>query len=112
MQLASKMRFVSAQLLALYDGDLWHRNASHSNAMATRLRAALDGVPGVTFNQPTQANGLFATLPPGVADKVREHAFFYDWNAAAGEVRWMCSFDTTEDDIDAFAAAVRAAVLA
>ncbi len=111
MQLASKMRFVSAQLIALYDGDLWLRNAGHANAMATRLRAALEDTPGVSFNQPTQANGLFTTLPPGAADRAREHAFFYDWDAAAGEVRWMCSFDTTEEDVDSFAAAVSAAVL-
>ncbi|MFZ2502393.1 MAG: beta-eliminating lyase-related protein [Nocardioides sp.] len=109
MQLASKMRFISAQLVALYEGDLWLRNAGHANAMATRLRAALDGVPGVEFTQPTQANGLFVRLPREVADRAREHAFFYDWNAAAGEVRWMCSFDTTEADVDSFAAAVRSA---
>lgn len=109
MQLASKMRFISAQLVALYDGDLWLRNAGHANAMASRLRAALEGVAGVRFNQPTQANGLFVTLPPRVADIARRHAFFYDWDAAAGEVRWMCSFDTTEDDVDSFADAVRRA---
>lgn len=111
MQLASKMRFISAQLIALYDGDLWLRNAGQANAMASRLRAALVGVDGITFNQPTQANGLFVTLPPGVADRAREHAFFYDWDESRGEVRWMCSFDTTEDDVDSFAAAVRAAAL-
>ncbi len=109
MQLASKMRFVSAQLIALFEGDLWLRNASHSNAMAARLRAALAGVPGVEFTQPTQANGVFVRLPEGVADAVRERFFFYDWNAAAREVRWMCSFDTAEADVDAFAALVRAA---
>nr|WP_307859142.1 low specificity L-threonine aldolase [Herbiconiux sp. SYSU D00978] len=107
MQLASKMRFVSAQLLALYDGDLWYRSAAHANAMAARLHAALVDVPGVTFTQKVQANGLFAILPPGVADKVRSKFRFYDWNNATGEVRWMCSFDTTEHDIDAFAAAIR-----
>ena len=109
MQLASKMRFVSAQLIALFEGDLWLRNASHSNAMAARLRAALAGVPGVEFTQPTQANGVFVRLPEGVADAVRERFFFYDWDAAAREVRWMCSFDTAEADVDAFSALVRAA---
>lgn len=107
MQLTSKMRFMSAQLLALYDGDLWHRNATHSNAMATRLRAALAGVPGVEFTQPTQVNGVFVRLPAGVADKVREHFAFYDWDASIGEVRWMCSFDTTEADVDSFAQEIR-----
>ncbi|MFT3859740.1 threonine aldolase family protein [Micropruina sp.] len=109
MQLASKMRFVSAQLIALFEGDLWLRNAAHSNAMAARLRACLEGVPGVAFTQPTQVNGVFARLPEGVADAVRERFFFYDWDVAAREVRWMCSFDTTESDVDEFAALVREA---
>jgi threonine aldolase len=107
MQLASKMRFVSAQLIALLEGDLWLRSASHANAMATRLRSALEGVKGVDFTQPTQANGVFTTLPPGVADELRKEFRFYDWNPATGEVRWMCAWDTAEADVDNFAAAVR-----
>jgi threonine aldolase len=106
MQLSSKMRFVSAQLIALYGSDLWLRSASHANAMAARLRAAVDGMPGVTITQPTQSNAVFAILPAGVADRLRESFRFYDWNAATGEVRWMCAFDTTEADVDAFAAAL------
>ena len=110
MQLASKMRFVSAQLLALLDGDLWLRNATHANTMAARLRAAVEAgtadgsIRGVVFTQPTQANALFATLPPGVADRLRESFRFYDWDRRTNEVRWVCSFDTTESDVDAFAA--------
>ncbi len=112
MQLASKMRFVSAQLIALLEGDLWLRNARHSNAMAQRLRAGVEAgladgsVRGVAFTQPTQANGVFATLPDGVADRLRTSFRFYDWDAAKNEVRWMCSFDTSENDIDAFIAAI------
>jgi len=112
MQLASKMRFASAQLLALLDGDLWWRNATHSNAMAQRLRAGIEqglangSITGVTLTQPTQANGVFANLPDGVADRLRTEFAFYDWDAANNEVRWMCSFDTTEDEIDAFLAAI------
>lgn len=114
MQLASKMRFVSAQLIALLEGDLWLRSAAHANAMARRLRDALDAgldsgeLPGLAFTQETQSNGVFATLPAGVPDRLRDRGFrFYDWDAARGEVRWMCSFDTREDDIDAFVAAIR-----
>ena len=112
MQLASKMRFISAQLIAMLTDDLWLRSASHANAMANRLRGALESgiadgsIQGVGFSQETQSNGVFATLPPGVADRLREHFRFYDWNAADNEVRWMCSFDTTENDIDAFVAAL------
>lgn len=132
MQLASKMRFISAQLIALLDPehDLYLRNARHANAMAARLRAGVEAgiadgtITGVGFSQPTQSNGVFATLPAGVADRLRESFRFYDWGPAGGgsterdsdpssaggeeeaknEVRWMCSFDTTEDDVDAFVA--------
>lgn len=107
MQLASKMRFASAQLVALMSDDLYLRSARHANAMAARLRSAVEGLPGLTITQPTQANAVFAILPRGVAERVRERFRFYDWNAATGEVRWMCSFDTTEADVDAFAAAIR-----
>jgi len=108
MQLASKMRFVSAQLIALLEGDLWLRSASHANAMAARLRSALEdaALPGLGFTQATQANAVFATLPPGVADTLRESFRFYDWNPATGEVRWMTAWDTTEADIDAFVTAI------
>ena len=112
MQLSSKMRFISAQLIALLEGDLWLRNADHANAMAARLRGALEegladgSVTGLSFSQPTQANAIFAVLPAGVADKVREFYRFYDWNPATGEVRWMCGFDTTPDDVDDFVAAL------
>ncbi len=110
MQLSSKMRFVSAQLIALLGGDLYLRNARHSNAMAQRLRAGVEAgiadgsISGVAFSQPTQSNGVFATLPDGVADELRKAFRFYDWDAAKNEVRWMCSFDTTADDVDAFVA--------
>ncbi|REJ07869.1 low specificity L-threonine aldolase [Microbacterium bovistercoris] len=110
MQLASKMRFVSAQLIALLEGDLWLRNARHSNAMAQRLRSEVEAgladgsVRGVEFTQPTQSNGVFAVLPEGVADELRKSFRFYDWDASRREVRWMCSFDTQESDVDAFVA--------
>jgi threonine aldolase len=113
MQLTSKMRFVSAQLIALYEGDLWLRSASHSNTMAAYLRESLEAgirsgdLPGVGFSQPTQSNAVFATLPHDAADRLRERFRFYDWDAAKGEVRWMCGFDTTRGDVDAFVAALK-----
>jgi len=112
MQLASKMRFVSAQFLALLDDDLWLRSARHANAMAAHLRRSLDdriadgSITGLSFSQPTQANAVFAVLPEGMADRLRKVFRFYDWDRAAGEVRWMCSFDTTEADVDAFVTAI------
>jgi len=113
MQLASKMRFLSAQLLALFEGGLGLRSAAHANAMATRLRSALDAgiadgsISGLSFSQPTQANAVFAILANDAADRIRERVRFYDWDRALGQVRWMCAFDTTEDDVDNFVAVIR-----
>src|SRR5699024_5681119 len=74
MQLASKMRFISAQTLAPYQGDVWLNTARHSNAMAKRLRSTLEeaNLPGLEFTQATQSNTVFATLPDGVADELRQ----------------------------------------
>jgi threonine aldolase len=112
MQLASKMRYVSAQLDTMLAGDRWRTPAAHANAMARRLRDALADVDGVGFNQLVQANALFAVLPPGVAEELQREWRFYTWNESTGEVRWMCSWDTREEDVDAFAQAVRDAVTA
>jgi threonine aldolase len=103
MQLASKMRFVAAQFLALFEGDLWRHNAGHANAMAKRLHDAVVDIPGVTITQQVQANGVFAVLPEQAIPKLQEAYHFYEWDAARHEVRWMCSWDTTEGDIDSFA---------
>ncbi len=114
MQLASKMRFVSAQLLALLEDDLHVRSAAHANAMAALLRASLDDlvargeIDGLSFSQPTQANAVFAVLANDSADRIREKVRFYDWDRAAGQVRWMTAFDTTEADVDRFVGAIRA----
>jgi threonine aldolase len=108
MQLASKMRFVSAQFDALLSGDLWLRNAGHANAMARRLEAAVRDIPGVSVQRPVQANSVFAVLPPPVTERLQKQYPFYVWHEQTGEVRWMTSFDTTEQDIDAFATAIAA----
>ena len=108
MQLSSKMRFQSAQLLALFRDDLGIRLATHSNQMAQILRRELDSrissgdITGLSFSTPTDANALFAVLPHDAADRIRSKFRFYDWDRSQGEVRWMCSFDTTEADVHAF----------
>ncbi|MDQ2846467.1 MAG: low specificity L-threonine aldolase [Actinomycetota bacterium] len=107
MQLASKMRFISAQLIALLETDLWLRSAAHANAMASRLAAAVGELDGVTLTQQVQSNAVFAVINKDIADRQRQQFRFYDWNPASGEVRWMCAWDTTEADVDAFAAALR-----
>jgi threonine aldolase len=107
MQLASKMRFVSVQLEALLAKDLWLRNARHANEMAQRLAEGVRAVHGVEILYPVQANGVFARLPHDVSERLQKRFRFYFWDEAAGVVRWMCSFDTTEEDVDLFVAALK-----
>jgi threonine aldolase len=110
MQLASKMRFLAAQFDALITDELWLRSAGHANAMAARLAGALADVRGLTITRPVETNAVFAALPPAVTSALQRDFPFYVWDEAAGEVRWMCSWDTTEEDVDGFAAAVREAL--
>ncbi len=110
MQLASKMRFVSAQFEALLGGDLWLRNASHANAMAQRLFTAVSAIDGIRVDRPVQANAVFAVLPPDVTVALQRKHKFYVWDEHTGEVRWMTSYDTTVQDIDTFAADIAAAM--
>jgi threonine aldolase len=106
LQLASKMRFLAAQFDALLTDSLWQRSASNANAMAARLAAAVRGVPGLEITRPVQTNAVFATLPAAATATLQEQFAFYVWDETIGEVRWMCSWDTTEDDVAGFAKAV------
>lgn len=110
LQLASKMRFLAAQFRALLTDDLWLSNARRANAMAARLAAAVHGVSGVSITHPVQTNVVFATLPPEAIDGLKRRFAFYVWDERRAEVRWMCSWDTSEEDVDAFAHAVRETV--
>jgi threonine aldolase len=115
MQLASKMRFLSAQYLALLDGELWRHNATHANAMAQRLAGALSDVPGVRLAYPVESNGVFAVLRREQVAVLQRDWNFHVWadlDGVESVVRWMTAFDTPEGDVDAFAAAIRATVSA
>jgi threonine aldolase len=103
MQLASKMRFVSAQLDALLTGDLWLKSAQHANRMARLLQKKLGEIPQVKVVYKVEANGVFAKIPRPAIAKLQKRYFFYVWNEQHSVVRWMCSFDTTEQDIKQFA---------
>jgi threonine aldolase len=109
MQLGSKMRFLSAQLLALFEGDLWLRNANNSNEMAQRLYAGVKELPGIQVSKP-QANALFPILDPKVTEELQKSFRFYVWDHLTGQVRWMCSWDTTTEDVDSFIAAIKKAI--
>jgi len=104
-QLASKMRFLAAQFIALYEGDLWHECAAHANAMAARFVAGLERL-GVTPAYSPDANEIFAVLPDLIREPLMERFHFYAWDSIPGCVRWVCSWDTTEDEVDEFLAAL------
>ncbi|APH01002.1 low specificity L-threonine aldolase [Janibacter indicus] len=108
MQLASKMRFVSAQLLAIFEGDLWRRNAEHANAMARRLADGVADIDGITLPTEVEANAVFPILARESSERLMESFRFYFWDETTGQVRWMCAWDTTESDVDSFVEAVRA----
>ena len=111
LQLASKMRFLSAQLDALLTDRLWLRCATHANAMAALLAERVDGLPDVVITRPVQTNAVFARLPSADAIASLQRAYdFYVWDERADEVRWMCSWDTTGEDVEQFARAVASAV--
>lgn len=99
-QLASKLRYLSCQFTAYLTDNLWLKNATHANKMAQKLYDGLKEVPGVQFTQKMESNQLFLTMPRMVIDELLEDYFFYFWNKAANEIRFVTSFDTTEKDIE------------
>ena len=105
-QLGSKMRFMAAQMECYLESGMWQRNAEHSNRMAQLLYKEVQ-VLGVKVMYPVQVNSVFVQLPADVWHALQKEYFFYDWDEAQNVVRWMCSFDTTEEDIHSFVAALK-----
>jgi threonine aldolase len=103
MQLASKMRFISAQFEALLSNDLWRKNAQRANRMAQVLQKEVSKIPGVKIVYKVEANGVFAQIPRAAIAKLQKRYFFYVWDEERSVVRWMCSFDTSEKDVKQFA---------
>ena len=106
LHLASKMRFLSVQLEALLSNDLWRRNADQANRMARLLERELRRIRGVRVVQKVEANGVFVQIPRRAVAPLLRKSFFYAWDEAASIVRWMCSWDTTEEDVREFARTV------
>jgi len=102
MQLASKMRFISAQFDALLTGNLWLKSAQHANRMARLLQKKLSEIPQLKIVYKVEANGVFAKIPRPAISRLQKRYFFYVWNEQQSVVRWMCSFDTTEQDVKQF----------
>jgi threonine aldolase len=107
-QLPSKARYISAQLLALLEGDLWLELATHANAMAALLATKVAEVPGVQLSRRPAVNSVFARLRPDAIKALQEWCYFYMWDETAHEVRWMTAWDTSPADVDAFASGVQA----
>jgi threonine aldolase len=107
MQLASKMRYIAAQFSAFLEDDLWKANAAHANHMAQKLYEAVKDIPGVEVSQKVESNAVFARIPSKLIPLLQEEFFFYVWDEDSSEVRWMCSFDTKEEDIQSFATLLR-----
>jgi threonine aldolase len=103
MQLASKMRFISVQFEALLSNGLWQKSAQHANRMARLLETQVREIPKAKIVYPVEANGVFAQIPHAAIAKLQERYFFYVWSEEESVVRWMCSFDTTEEDVRQFA---------
>ncbi len=110
MQLASKMRYIAAQFEALLQDDLWLHNARKANAMAKRLEDRVRSIPGVRITRPVTCNALFATLPSHAVSEAQQAFFFYVFDQARSEVRWMTTYETTDRDIAAFGAALERAL--
>lgn len=107
MQLASKMRYIAAQFDALLTDELWLKNAGHANMMARLLADEVSKIPGIKITQKVQINGVFAVVPPAIVPELQKEFFFYVWNPETSEVRWMTSWDTTEEDIREFVRLLR-----
>ena len=102
MQLHSKMRFISAQFDRYLTDDLWKKNAGTANRMAGLLEKSLQQFPRLKVTRNVDANGVFVILPPEIISRLQQYYFFHIWDESTSEVRLMCSWDTTEADIDGF----------
>ena len=108
-QMPSKQRFIAAQFVEALHDDLWIDTATHANEMAKRLYAALEDISSLSLGPP-MANSLYPTIDPAIKERLQAWSFFWDWDLARHQVRWMTSWDTTPEDVDCFAAGIRAAL--
>ncbi|MDD5570161.1 MAG: low specificity L-threonine aldolase [Bacteroidales bacterium] len=106
-QLASKMRYIAVQYETILSNNLWHENAKKANAMAKLLFEKIKDFKEIKVTQKVEANAVFAVLPAEVIEKIQKEAFFYIWDDTKSEIRWMTSFDTTEEDIENFVKVLR-----
>ena len=110
-QLYSKMRYLSSQYIAYFQNDLWLKNATHSNAMADYLYTQINSLPEVCFTQKVEVNSLFFIIPQEAIQKMLEYYFFYMWNEDTNEIRLVCSWDTSQSDVDTFVRRLKTVLL-
>jgi threonine aldolase len=110
MQLASKMRYIAAQFELFLENELWKKNALHANRMARRLHDEVRTIPGIEITQKVESNAVFARIPSRLIPVLQQQYFFYVWDESTSEVRWMCSYDTSEEDIDGFSRLLRSMI--
>ena len=103
MQMASKNRYIAAQFEAMVTGELWRKYASHANGIATELHNAIKDIPGVQITKPVEANGVFAAHPTSWNEKMWAKYPYYVWDEHTNEVRLMCSWDNTTEEVAGFA---------
>lgn len=101
-QLYSKMRFISAQFIPYIKSNIWIENAAKSNMAAKTLESEMKKIKGMLITQPVESNAVFFILPVEITNKLREKYFFYDWDISRNEMRLVCSWDTTDNDILSF----------
>ena len=106
MQLHSKMRFISAQFIVLLQNEVWRKNAEQANQMAQYLASKLESFSEIHFSQKVESNGIWAIIPKELAEKMQNAHFFYPWDERKNEYRLMCSWDTSQEEIDLFIASI------
>jgi threonine aldolase len=110
MQLASKMRYIGAQFVALLTGDRWRKYSAHANAMTALLHERLKSIEGLRITREVRCNVIFATLDRAAIERIGREYFFYVFDESLPEVRWMTHWATTPQDVEDFAACVRGAL--
>ncbi len=110
MQLASKMRYIAAQFIAYLENEQWRQTALHANSMAHLLASEVGKIPAIQITQKTEANGVFALVPKNIIPRLQEKYFFYTWDETTSEVRWMTSWDTTEQEVMDFVQLIKSAI--
>ncbi|HEY2476289.1 MAG TPA: beta-eliminating lyase-related protein [Candidatus Cybelea sp.] len=110
MQLASKMRYIAAQFVALLSQDRWRTYAAHANAMTALLHERLRTIPALRITREVRCNVIFATLDRAAIERIQREYFFYIFDESLPEVRWMTHWATTPQDVEDFAACIQTAV--